>query len=156
MVTHSDIDTSIYTSNRAYGGVSGCNFKQVDSRHIVTSIQAWRGPWQLRGLKVTFSDDKSHTFGTTEGSATPVFDLQLERLAKVVFYDSPETSSGGYYRSGGFTLETDKGRSFSATSMKQPSTKYSEIVGSGILCGVFGSQGSDIDNLGFALHRSPV
>ena len=152
----SSIDTSVYVSNVAYGGSGGTTFSQEGALRgaTVTSIQGWEGKWQLRGLKIEFNDGKSFMFGKAAESATGIFRFdQGETLVDLKFYDSAETSSGGYYRSGGFWFKTNKGRTFSATSKKKPGKQYNADVGSGPLCGVFGREGADIDSLGFAMLR---
>ena len=151
-----DIDTKIYASNKAYGGTGGSRFKVVGALKgaTITSIQGWQGQWQLRGLKVKFSDGKNYMFGEAAETSTPIFRFENgETLIDLKFYDSSEKSSGGYYRSGGVSFKTNKGRSFSAISKNTPSNHYYEEVGSGPLCGVFGAMGADIDSLGFAMLR---
>ena len=154
--TISSIDTSIYTSNKAYGGKGGSTFvkERALQGQTVTRIQGWEGRWQLRGLKIWFSDGDSFMFGDDAESPTPIFSFEPgETLIELKFYDSPETSSGGYHRSGGFRFQTNKGRTFKATSQKSPGREYYTEVGSGPLCGVFGRGGADIDCLGFAMLR---
>ena len=154
--TFTSVDTSIYISNKAYGGSGGSHFSQQGALQgaTITSIQGWEGKWQLRGLKVKFSDGKSYMYGEAAESATQIFKFEAgETLIELKFYDSPETSSGGYYRSGGFWFKTNKGRTFKATSQKSPGRAYDADVGSGPLCGVFGRGGADIDCLGFAMLR---
>ena len=107
---------------------------------------------RIRGVEMWMSDATSKLIGSRSGS-TEVFELAIgENVKKLNVQASGETSSGGYYRLGAIYLETDRGRSFGIYSdnLKEDGC-YWPSVGSGLVCGMFGSGGDDVDNLGFAL-----
>ena len=154
LVTHCGVDTNIFTSNQASGGTGGSNvsFIKLDKGAIMTKIQAWKEKWRIRGVEMWMSDATSKLIGSRSGS-TEVFELAIgENVTKLNVQASGEPSSGGYYRLGAIYLETDRGRSFGIYSdnLKEDG-RYWPSVGSGLVCGMFGSGGDDVDNLGFAL-----
>ena len=154
---YSYYDTSVYTSNVAIGGKNGSEFnygakkdQYADYDATVRSLKAWYDGDTMRGLKVELTDDSSAMYGTAKGKETETFKLKPgEKVSSLKVW-------GGDYDGGscgGFKMTTTKKRSFDVPAPRKGDA-YEYDVGSGILVGVYGKSGSDVDCLGFNLLRS--
>ncbi len=120
---------------------------------VVRSLRVWfdkdKSGW-MDALEVGLSDGKIHLFGIQKNQVSDSFIIaDGERIVSLKVWGSNYGDDG---RNGGFELTTDQKRTFSINA-GQDGDPYQPEIGSGILVGVYGSVGSDIDCLGFALLR---
>ncbi len=124
--------------------------KGPKSGNVVRSLKAWVDDHTLRGIQVEFTDETTSTVGMQEGNSTERFYLASgEKVSSLQVWGSSFDTG----RCGGFVLKTDQGREFIVTSPTRKGEPYQPELGSGILVGVFGREGHDVDALGFALLR---
>ena len=158
-----DIDDSYFTSNAAMGGNDGSNFycgvkkgQPPQSGTIVRSLKGWYDSNTMRGLEVELTDGSNHAFGSCANvESTEKFYLaEGEKVISLkIWYDKYRNG-----RCGGFEMTTNEknidnqNRIFSVPAPRK-GDPYEPELGSGILIGVFGNCGKDIDSLGFALLR---
>ncbi len=164
-MVHSGVDLSLYVSNNSYGGPgdqksgdknAAVSFTNCRGNTGVTikTLTAYTDTWQLAGLDVKFSDGKFFQYGYAGGDTTRSFTFQDgETVVELTMYDSHKKSDEDKgFHSGGFEFKTSASRSFKVEPKKSPKHSYHVSVGSGIMCGVFGSSDTlAIDNLGFAV-----
>ena len=153
-----EVDTSYFTSNIAVGGRGGRRFyyglgprKPPASGTVVRSLKAW---WSsrnkiMRGLEIELTNGWRRTFGKKAEGYTERFYIDAgEKISSLkIWYRNYRTG-----RIGGFELITDQNRKFSV-SPEGHGNPYKPELGSGILVGVYGGHGGDIDYLGFGLLR---
>ena len=156
-ITHSGVDTALYTSNHGYGGHADVTlFTEIHGNMgaTITQITAYTDSWQLQGLNVKFSDGNYYKYGK-EGNKKSQFTFRTgETIIQLAMYDSHKKCDNGQYHSGGFYFKTNLTREFKVSPKNSPKTKYEVEVGSGLLVGVFGSSDSGkINYLGFAVLR---
>lgn len=152
-----DVNDSYFTSKIAIGGPSGRRFyfglnkrRAPRTGTVVRSLRAWYAKKTMRGLEVELTNGRSRMFGVKAGTSTEKFYLGGgEKVASLKIW--PTNFRKG--RSGGFELVTNQNRRFNVPVRKRKGNPYEPELGSGILIGVFGTAGSDIDSLGFALLR---
>ena len=145
------VDTSYFTSNIALGGRGGKDFNDgtdvPKSGTAIRSLQVWYDENVIRGIVVVFSNETKHSYGTTSGvKSTEVFYIAPgEKFTDLQLWNGKD-------RFGGIELRTDQNRSFSIKvgSVGEP---YKPEIGSGLLIGVYGNSGTDLDCLGLALLR---
>ncbi|XP_013404337.1 aerolysin-like protein [Lingula anatina] len=150
----SSIDKRFFTTNQASGGNGGTPFTYVrlDDGAIMTRLKAWKDDWRIRGVEMWMSDGKSHLVGKRSGASSEFRLNTGEKLTKLNIQASGETSSGGNHRLGAIWLQTDKGRDWGIFSRwLEEDGRYCPDMGSGIVCGMFGAGGEDVDSLGFAI-----
>ena len=168
----SEVDTSYFTSDAAVGGFGGGVFsfgctKQPDSDILVRSLKFWyRQDGPTRGVEVGLSNGDSFFAGERADDSADVFyfdeitsikmwdyEVPVPLAVKLTFADSaiPHIKRMGGLRIVAKSSGIEKTLEFNA---KSDEDAYSPNVGSGLLYGVFGRGGADIDCLGFALlHR---
>ncbi|XP_038052752.1 aerolysin-like protein [Patiria miniata] len=155
LVEFSDIDTDIFCTNQASGGSGGSKkeFVKLDKGAVMTKIQAWKEGWRFHGVKMWMSDGTAQLFGSQDGDTSSFSLSNGEMLRDLYIQASGEKSSGGYYRLGGISFRTTKGREwgFFAKNLKEDGKYFYDMPNSGIVCGMFGRCGSDVDCLGFAI-----
>ena len=153
-----EVDTSYFTSNIAVGGRGGRRFyyglrprKPPASGTVVRSLKAWWSPRNkiIRGLEIELTNGWRRTFGKKAEGYTERFYIDAgEKISSLkIWYRQYRTG-----RIGGFELITDRNRKFSV-SPEGHGNPYKPELGSGILVGVYGGHGGDIDYLGFGLVR---
>ena len=154
-----DVDTFVFTSNIGMGGKGGRKFYYgIDKgctrefKGYVSSLQAWCDSNTMRGLEVKMNDDSVKMFGNKSGIQTERFHLEGDKITSLKIWANRGFFSG---RCGGFELTTATNRQFSVRAPRS-GDPYQPPIGSGLLVGVFGRSGTDIDCLGFALLRSDV
>jgi hypothetical protein len=104
----------------------------------------------MRGLKVELTDGKQKMFGLKQGISTEKFYLGGgEKVTSLKMWPTHHHTG----RIGGLELVTDLKRRFKVPMRQRKGNPYEPELGSGILIGVFGRHGRDIDSLGFALLR---
>ena len=156
---YDDIDLSYFTSNYAVGGAGGEGFKvnaDVDKFdgtkcNWIRSLTFWCNDTCMRGCAVQLNGaSKSvNKIGQLDGDKSQKFIFgDGEKLTSLTLWCS-KFSTG---RLGGVEWKTSENRSFSFGFKN--CDPYSPDVGSGVLVGVFGSAGADIDCFGFAILRS--
>ncbi|XP_038053297.1 aerolysin-like protein [Patiria miniata] len=155
LVPFSDINTKIFCTNQASGGSGGKakTFIKMDTGAVMTKIQAWKEDWRIRGVEMTMSDGTQQLFGSRTGSGS-LFTLNSgETLRRLNIQASGQKSSGGYVRLGAIWMETSQGRSWGIFSryLTEDGRYWYDMPNSGIVCGMFGKYGDDVDCLGFAV-----
>lgn len=148
------VNNAFFTSNVAVGGDGGrqfyfgCEGNDPTSGRVVRSLQAWVNKVVFKALEVEFTDGTIRTAGVKNGTPTEKFYIANgEKISSLQMW------GGGWQegRSGGFKLQTDRGREFNVFTPDRIGYPYRPPLGSGILVGVFGRAAADIDALGFAL-----
>lgn len=156
MIQHFQVNTIYFTSNVACGGPGGGQFylglekgEPPSGNVVVSSLRAWYNSETLRGIEVGFTDGNKTLCGHAEGTETETLYLGGDRRITEVLMWSDDHDGG---RMGRFEIHTNDGRIYicDAPSVGDP---YKPDVGSGILVGVFGAAGDDVDSFGFALRR---
>ena len=150
------IDTSIFTSNLAIGGDGGgefyCNVDPkmgIKSEVIVRSLKFWYNNEQgVNSVKVELTNGKNATYGRMEDEETDIFYIaDGEKITSLKLWRNDYEKG----RLGALELTTDQNRK---CSFGQRSGRlYEPEIGSGLMVGIFGRSGHDIDCLGFALLR---
>ena len=151
------VDEAYYTSNVALGGNGGypfyCGLQREQcpqSGTVVRSLKAWCDTKNLRCLEVGLTDGFSKKFGRPEGTPTDTFYFATgEKVTSLKLWGGDHQKG----RSGGFQLTTNQSRTFSVDPSNRTGVPYQPELGCGILVGVFGRSGIDIDCLGFGLLR---
>ena len=157
-----DIDLMYFTSNHGVGGTGGdpftfnCSESDVAEGRFIRSLTFWSdcGSKRMRGCKIVLNDKSNNEFsklmGEKEGNQSDTFLFgDGERLASVSLWsvkNDPYTP-----RLSGVKWTTSENRTFFFGH--RDGTEYNPEVGSGLLIGIFGRHGADIDNLGFAILR---
>lgn len=134
------------------GGKGGNSFEAARYRNgiVVSGIEAWAGEWQLRGIRITFSDQSKVTYGKTEGKYCG--SLNIDYLSAETITELSVWGNGAGTRCGSFRIKTSKGQTFHPQMTKWGlKSEYKMNVGSGIMMGVTGRAGDDIDSLGFLM-----
>lgn len=153
-----DVDDSFFSSKIAVGGNGGGEFycglnkgQGPTSGVVVRSLQTWHEDNIIfKGLEVELSDGSRRTMGNTSGAATERFFIAPgEKITSLEIWKTLPIRE----RCGGFELTTDQKRTFKTHGIGGGAGAYEPNLGSGILVGVFGRSGAEIDCLGFALLR---
>ena len=156
-----DIDLSYFTSNYAVGssgdepGTPVLSFntdvEKFNGNNWISSLTFWCSDCCITSCIVQLNGEtESTTFGIPNGKTSEKFVFgDGERLTTLKFWHKDY----GMGRLGGVEWTTSEDRSF-AFGDRNSGSSYSPEVGSGILVGLFGNYGSDIDCLGFAIFRS--
>ncbi|XP_033103468.1 aerolysin-like protein [Anneissia japonica] len=155
LVTDTSIDLDYFTCNKAAGDSGGKRKEFIKLREgaVMTKIQAWKENWLVRGIKMWMSDGSSMLFGHQQGDTSTFTISEGEKITEL-FIQSSGKKAKGYYRFGGFGIKTDKGKNWKFLCSKlKDEDRYWPYVGSGLMCGMFGRTGDDVDCLGFALLR---
>ena len=147
------INPAYLTSNAAVGGNAGnefyCNMQSQEGT-VVRSLQFWRDFNCVRGVEIELSDDsKPKLFGSREGIESDKFYIAPgEKITSVKLW-------GNDYRRGRFSaleLTTNQNRRL-IVGYNDRDFLYEPEIGSGILVGVFGKSGVDIDSFGLGMLR---
>jgi hypothetical protein len=123
-----------------YGGTNGT---------LLLKIGVWVGEWMVKAVRIWLTDGTTQTFGNPSGPYKEFSFQPGERMTRLSLWGNGKGS-----RLGWIEFSTDKGTTFShgMTDWKRHQ-EYPIDIGSGICCGVFGSAGSDIDNMGFVFLK---
>ena len=157
-VSHTAVHGNIFAKHKGsathylIGGKGGKPFSDAKYTNgiVVSGIEAWAGGWQLRGIRITFSDGSAVTRGKREGKYCG--SLKLDYLAGETVTELSIWGNGAGTRCGAFIIKTSKKKVFFPKMTKWGlKTEYKMNVGGGILLGVIGGAGSDIDRLGFLI-----
>ena len=151
------VDEAYYTSNIALGGGGGSAFyygldpqQGPKSGVVVRSLKAYCNIHTMNCLEVELTDGSKQMFGRVGGKPTDIFYFaEGEKVTSLKLW-AGKFSTG---RSGGFELTTNQSRTFSVYPPNRTGEPYQPEIGSGLLVGVFGRSGDDIDCLGFGLLR---
>ena len=148
-----------FTSNRAVGGAGGgartfnCSKLDVAEGKFIRSLTFWADPNCMRGceIKLSNNDEISNLMGEKVGNQSDTFLFgDGERLTSVSLW-SVKRHDYPTERLSGVKWTTSENRTFSFGH--DNGTAYTPEVGSGLLIGIFGRSGADIDSLGFAILR---
>lgn len=140
------------SSHYLIGGKGGTSFsdKKYSKGIVVSGIEAWAGKWQLRGIRITFSDGSVITRGKREGEYCG--SLKLDYLSGETVTELSIWGNGAGTRCGAFRIRTSKKQKFFPKMTKWGlKTEYKMNAGGGVILGVIGGEGSDIDRLGFLM-----
>lgn len=136
-----------YVHFQSVGGAGGRPFEisGVAQGKVVEKIGAWAGPWQIKAIRVWLTDAPPVTVGEPSGAYREIAFEPGERVKRVSLW-----SNDAGTRLGWIELTTERGRIFSHGMTEQRRQQEIPIdIGSGILVGVTGRFGADIDALGF-------
>lgn len=130
---------SVFNLNKFYAGLA------------IKKLEVWQGDWQLRGIRITYTDGSQQQVGGLKEDYTS-FELDYingERITYLSLY-----GNGAGTRCGAFHIKTNLGRDFfpkmTSWGLK---TEYVTSHGGGIILGIYGKGGSDIDSLSFMMIR---
>lgn len=142
-----------YFTEQTYSGGSGgnpFNFVKEDGA-VLKKIETWQHDTMIRGVKVTMTDRTSFLAGSKSGSYSR-FELQAgETITRL---NIQRSGDGTRPRLGAIWLKTSKNRDWGVFSRwLSGNTQHWVEVGSGLCCGIFGCDGSDVDSLGMAMLR---
>lgn len=152
-----NINTAYFTSQTAVGGSGGGEFYygvkkgqiSPSSGAVVRLLKAWYDSNTMRGIQIELTNGGKHSFGRQEGTQSqPFYFADGETIQSLKIWASDHDTG----RCGGFELITNEGRKFDVDA-RRTGDPYQPEIGSGILVGLFGRAGADIDCLGFALLR---
>lgn len=140
------------------GGQSGgqpfvaCKWVQGTHGLVVRGLDVWWHSDYLRGVQVTYSDDsRSSVFGTAGDSHSSIVFAPGELVTALTLW-----GNGIGTRTGRIRLTTNKGQTLDVGRDTSGQTAYDIHIGSGILVGLEGRSGSDIDQLGAIFLRSAI
>ena len=137
--------TGPFTNANLVGGRNGDKFSEcrIDEGIVVKKLGVWSNDKGLEGLKVTYSDDSvSKVHGSTKGDFNEITIAPKETVTSAVLW-----GNGKGTRSGHITLHTSADQTFDHGKDIKGQDAYPTDVGSGILAGVCGRSGAEIDCL---------
>jgi hypothetical protein len=117
---------------------------------VVSQIEAWAGEGRIRGILVTFSDN-SHIMRGERGEKH-CGSISLDYSSGETVTELSVWGNGAGTRCGAFKIKTSTGKEFFPKMTKwKLKTEYKFNAGAGVILGVIGRSGSDIDSLGFLM-----
>ena len=134
------------------GGRGGRDFSDAKYSQglVVTGIEAWAGEWMLRGIRITFSDGSVVVRGACKEKHCG--GISIDYLSGETVTGLSIWGNGAGTRCGAFRITTSKGKVFFPQMTKWGlKTEYKMNTGAGVILGVIGGGGSDIDRLGFLM-----
>jgi hypothetical protein len=140
--------SNVFVPMHAIGGRGGSPFALYGGTNgtLLQRIGVWAGGWMVKAVRVWLTDGTVQTFGNPSGPYQEYTFQPGECITRLSLWGNGEGS-----RLGWIEFETSKGAKFShGMTDRKRKQEYPIDIGSGICCGVFGSAGSDIDNMGFA------
>jgi hypothetical protein len=156
----------LFSDTTAIGGSRGIGFDinmRPEPEGAVRSLKVWYHessyvPWttgRIVSIQVGLTSGRKQQFGEKYKGAKETETFTFSEGEKIVSLKIwPSDHSSG--RCGDFELVTDKGRKFAVDNARKTGDAYEPKLGSGILVGMFGNSGHEIDCLGFALlSKSP-
>ncbi|OCH83777.1 hypothetical protein OBBRIDRAFT_495873 [Obba rivulosa] len=138
-----------FTGEFVVGGFGGwpfqtCKWVTNQSALIVKALDVWYNTSTLRGIQVTFSDNsRSPVFGNPSDSHGSVTFSPGEVITSLTLW-----GNGVGSRTGRIRLTTNGGQTFDVGKNTSGQSGYDAGIGSGILVGMVGRSGADIDMLG--------
>jgi len=146
-------ESAYYEWSSWIGGQGGSTFLLTKrySGQVIKKFEVWQGGWQLRGIRITYTDGTTAQAGRLEDRKTS-FTLDIEGNEKVT--ELSIWGNGAGTRCGAFRIKTNKGRTFFPRMYDWGlKTEYKTTAGGGLILGLYGRAGSDIDSLCFMLIR---
>lgn len=140
-------------SQETIGGSGGDFFQDAKYRQgiYITRIEVWSELQKLRGIQVAFSDGSTILRGRLQGTVNSHIQLEpnmAEVVTKLSIWSNGATNNTG--RVTGIEVKTSKNRTFSHIA-SYGAAQLNVNVGSGIILGIVGRSGVDIDALGFLM-----
>jgi len=138
-----------FTGEFVVGGFGGSGFQTCkwvvnQSALIVKGLDVWWNSSTLRGIQVTFSDNtRSSVYGSASDNHNSITFAPGELITSMTLW-----GNGNGTRTGRIRLTTSAGQTFDYGKNTSGQTPYDAGVGSGILVGICGRSGNDIDMLG--------
>lgn len=131
------------------GGVYNEDARYMQEAYV-TRIEAWAGPWQIRGIRILFSDGTVVLRGKAEGRYFGQF--EFDYASGEVITELSVWGNGAGTRCGSFRFKTSKGRTYHAAMTDWKLKKEFKMnVGGGIMLGMISRSGADVDALGFLM-----
>lgn len=130
------------------GGSGGEPFEFVGAWKgaLIAELQFWASENTIRGVRAKLSDGEEKYFGVAQGASQAYTFQAGERLTSLTLW-----GNGIGTRAGWIEFHTSAGGFFSfGMTQWGRKTPYKMEVGSGILVGIYGNSGMDIDCLGLA------
>lgn len=130
------------------GGPGGAPFSHSSPHDPVSKIEAWAmddsaSTYPFRGIRVTYvSGAQSPLIGRTDAALKSFTIPYGERVTNMTKYTTEKSFSG-------FTIVTDKGRSF--TAGRVTSRSHWQPVRGGFIVAIIGRKGSEIDAFSFGM-----
>ena len=137
------------------GGGPICETQWGGTYQPISALSVWTDNVRIRGIQATYSDGTvSKIYGQTDDTATGSIKVDYskgDRFTTVTSYgNGVGTELGHLYMEASNGQKLDIGKSTSGI------TPYQQNVGGGILLGLIGNSGSDIDALGFLFISSDI
>lgn len=128
------------------GGDTGtpfCENRIASSGEIITGLDVWSDNSGIQGIAFRWSGGQASMHGTQPGNVQSITFAPGEKVVEARLWGDGEGK-----RLGHISLSTDKQQVFDV-GKKKPNDGYQIEVGSGLLLGAYGAQGSSIDSLAF-------
>lgn len=138
------------------GGGDGNPFtlSQVTSGKMLTNLQFWRDSQTIRGVRMTYNTGESILRGSSDDNPDNygMIDIALDdRITKFTMLDNGKIS--GRLTLGRVLIETSSGLTFNF-GVDGGTVPYTQDVHSGILAGIVGADGTEIDRSGLLFLKS--
>lgn len=133
-----------YGNVHEIGGNTGtpwCESRIGSSGEIITGLDVWSDDGGVQGIAFHWSGGQAMTHGTQPGSIQSITFAAGEKITEARLW-----GDGTGVRLGHIFLKTDKGQVFDVGKSK-PNDGYQIEVGSGLLLGAYGAEGSSIDSM---------
>ena len=146
-----------FTRQYTVGGTNGnwfqaCKWVTNSSALVVQRLDVWWNSGTLKGIQVTYADgSRSQVFGSPNDSTASISFAPGELVTSLSLW-----GNGIGTRCGRIRLTTNLGQTFDHGKNTSGQTQYDGPVGSGVLVGLVGRSGHDVDQLGAVFLRSAV
>jgi len=154
-----NVSSNFYIKSTAFGGYGGISFNKNKyyAGIVIQKLEVWQGVSMLRGIRITYSDGSPTQMGKREDRYTS-FELDYDNGERVtslsVWNNHVRNMDFRNARCGAFKIVTNKGREFfPQMTGRELEMQFWQSPGGGIILGLHGKHGSDIDSLGFIMIR---
>ena len=131
---------------------STCGWVTNQKALVVTKLEVWWNSSTLKAVQITYANSSiSPIFGQTSGNGSSITFAPGERVTSLTLW-----GNGVGTRTGRIRITTSKGQTFDVGKNTDGQNSYSAPIGSGILVGMVGRGGQDIDMLGAVFLEGSV
>ena len=122
---------------------------------VVQRLQVWWDTRCITAIQLTYADGSvSDIFGQTSGTNDSLTLAPGERITSFILWDNGKGDNGT--RIGRIRMNTSQGQTFDVGKDTSGQPSYTQPIGAGILVGMVGRCGSDVDLLGAVFLNSKV
>ena len=137
-----------------FGGTDflSCGWKDFKQALIVKRLDVWWDDGALRAVQITYSDDsRDPVHGTMSGSTAGINFARGETVTSLSLWGNGIGTRCGHIR-----MTTNLGQIFDVGKNVDGQSRYDGPVGGGLLIGISGKSGADVDMLGFIFTSAPI